>query len=166
MRIASSFVAALAAAISLSLPAIPALAQSITPEQARAAIAPFYDALNAAPGKDVAALIQSATSPDWVSCNSNDTCSPRDKVMGAIAGFGKAIPDLKWEIKELLVAGDRVIVRGEASGTPAVPFMGVPHGGKSFRIMSIDVHTIRDGKMVRAYHVEDWMGATRQLSAK
>ena len=46
------------------------------------------------------------------------------------------------------------------------PSMGVPHGGKSFRVMSIDVHTIRDGKIVRSYHVEDWMGATRQLAAK
>jgi len=32
--------------------------------------------------------------------------------------------------------------------------------------MSIDVHTIEGDKMVRSYHVEDWMGATRQLSAK
>ena len=83
-----------------------------------------------------------------------------------IAGFGKAIPDLKWEIKELLTSGNRVIVRGEASGTPAGAFMGVPHGGKSFRIMSIDIHTVRDGKLSRSHHIEDWMGATRQLSAK
>jgi predicted ester cyclase len=44
--------------------------------------------------------------------------------------------------------------------------IGVPHGGKGFKVMSIDVHTIRDGKMVRAFHVEDRMGAARQLSAK
>jgi hypothetical protein len=31
--------------------------------------------------------------------------------------------------------------------------------------MSIDVHTIRDGRIVRSYHVEDWMGAVRQLAA-
>ena len=144
-----------------------AQAQALTVEQARAAIAPFYDALNQPSSKDVAALITSATSPDFVSCSGNDVCSPRDKVIGAIAGFfGKSIPDLKWEIKEVLVSGDRAIVRGEASGTPSGPFMGVPHGGKSFRVMSIDVHTIREGKMVRAYHLEDWMGAARQLSAK
>lgn len=83
-----------------------------------------------------------------------------------IAGFGKAIPDLKWEIKELLTSGNRVIVRGEASGTPAGAFMGVPHGGKSFRIMSIDIHTVENGKLTRAYHVEDWMSAVRQLSSK
>ena len=62
--------------------------------------------------------------------------------------------------------GDRVIVRGEAIGTPAGDFMGVPFGGKSFKLMSIDVHTIADGKLTRSYHLEDWMGAVRQLSAQ
>ena len=154
-----------AVGIAMGLAAAGVQAQNLTVEQARAAIAPFYDALNAAPGKDAAALVAQATAPDFVSCGGNDACSPRDKVMGNIAGFGKAVPDLKWEIKEVLVSGDRAIVRGEATGTPAGPFMGVPHGGKGFRIMSIDIHTIRDGKMVRAYHVEDWMGAARQLAA-
>ena len=162
--IASLFALAIGASLAVTAPA--SLAQSMTVDQARSVIAPFYDALNAAPGKDAVALMLQATSPEWVSCNSNEACSPRDKVIPGIVGFGKAIPDLKWDIKEVLVVGDRVIVRSEASGTPAVAFMGVPHGGKSFKIMSLDVHTIRDGKMVRAYHLEDWIGATRQLSAK
>jgi ketosteroid isomerase-like protein len=155
-----------ALAVALALSAASVHAQSLTVEQARTIVAPFYEALNAAPGRDAAALVLSATTPDWVSCGGNDACSPRDKTAAAIAGFGKAIPDLKWEIKEILVSGDRIVVRGEASGTPAGAFMGVAHGGKSFRIMSIDVHTVRDGKLARAYHVEDWMGATRQLSAR
>jgi hypothetical protein len=44
--------------------------------------------------------------------------------------------------------------------------MGAPPRGKSFRLMSIDVHTLEGGKMVRSYHVEDWIGAVRQLTAK
>src|SRR5258705_8986007 len=71
---------------------------------------------------------------------------------------------LKWEIKEVLVAGDRIIVRGEGSGTPSGTFLGIPASGKSFKIMSIDVHTIEDGKLKRTYHLEDWAGAMRQLS--
>ena len=84
----------------------------------------FYDALNAAPGKDVPALLKLATAPNWVSCGSNDGCLPREQVIAAIAGRHKAIPDLRWEIKEMLEVGNRVIVRGEASGTPAGDFMG------------------------------------------
>jgi predicted ester cyclase len=34
---------------------------------------------------------------------------------------------MKFEIKEVLVAGDRVIVRGEVTGTPAGDLFGVPH---------------------------------------
>ena len=63
-------------------------------------------------------------------------------------------------------AGNQVTVRGEATGTPAGEFMGAPHSGKSFKLMSIDVHALEGGKMVRSYHIEDWLGAVRQLSAK
>jgi SnoaL-like polyketide cyclase len=39
----------------------------------------------------------------------------------------RSIPDMKFEIKEVLVSGDRVIVRGEVTGTPAGELFGVPH---------------------------------------
>lgn len=138
-------------------------ADVLNQDKAKAIVAPFYQALNA--GNDAVTLINSATSENWVSCGGNDdsTCFPRDTVAPKIAGFGKIIPDLKWEIKETYVSGDNIIVRGEASGTPSVDFMGVPHGGKSFNIMSIDIHTVKDGKIVRSHHVEDWMNAVKQL---
>ena len=140
-----------------------AQAQTLSADQARAIIAPFYQALNA--GNDAPAMINQVTSADWMSCGGNEVCRSRDQVGASIASLEKAVPDLKWEIKDVLVSGDRVIVRGEATGTPSGLFMGVPPAGRSFRIMSIDVHTIRDGKLTRSYHVEDWMGATRQLSS-
>jgi predicted ester cyclase len=138
--------------------------QTLTTERAREAIAPFYQALNA--GSDPIDLINRATAPDWMSCGGNETCKRRDQVAMAIASVEKAVPDLKWEIKEVVVSGDRVIVRGEATGTPAKAFLGVAPNGVSFRVMSIDVHTIKDGKIAKSYHVEDWMGALRQLSAQ
>jgi len=142
-----------------------AQAQALTVEQGRAAVAAFYDALNEPAHKDVAALVTSVTTADWLSCSGNESCYSRDQVIAAIVGRGKTVPDLKWRIVELLVSGNQVIVRGEATGTPSGVFMGVQSGGKSFQLMSIDVHTIENGKMVRSYHVEDWMGAVRQLAA-
>ena len=73
---------------------------------------------------------------------------------------------MKFDIKEVLVSGDRVIVRGEVSGTPAGELFGVPHTGKRFRIMAIDIQTIRDGKIARTYHLENWLSAPGQLRAK
>ncbi len=152
--------------VAMSLAVADAKAQPLSPTQASAAVTPFYESLSAAPGRDAAALVLQATHADWVSCGGNDACAPRDKVAQGIAGLVKAVPDLKWEIKELLIAGDQVVVRGEATGTPVGAFRGVPHSGKSMKLMSIDIHTVRDGKLTRSYHVEDWFGGLAQLVAK
>jgi predicted ester cyclase len=153
-----------ATAIFLAVALAPASAE-MAPDAARAAVVPFYRALNAEFARDSAGLIRQATATDWVSCRGNDICNSRDEVIAGIGQRLKSVPDLKWEIKDVLVAGNQVTVRGEATGTPAGEFMGAPRTGKSFRVMSIDVHTIEGGKMVRSYHIEDWIGAVRQLTA-
>jgi predicted ester cyclase len=99
-------------------------------------------------------------------CPAAAMMSARDEVIGGIAQRLKSVPDLKWEIRDVQVSGNQVTVRGEATGTPAGEFMGALHSGKSFKVMSIDVHTLEGGKMVRSYHIEDWIGAVRQLTAK
>jgi predicted ester cyclase len=137
----------------------------MTVEAARASVAPFYKALNAQFARDSADLVRQATAPEWVSCRGSDVCNSRDEVIAGIAARLKSIPDLTWQIKEVLVAGNQVTIRGEATGTPAGEFMGAAHTGKSFKVMSIDVHTIEGGRMVRSYHIEDWIGAVRQLAA-
>src|SRR4029077_11976958 len=109
-------------------------------------------------------LIRQATAPDWVSCRGNNLCNSRDEVIAGIGQRLKSVPDLKWEIKEVLVAGNQVTIRGEATATPAGEFMGAAHTGKSFKVMSIDVHALEGGKMVRSYHIEDWLGAGRNFS--
>jgi predicted ester cyclase len=83
-----------------------------------------------------------------------------------VSNFANSIPDMKFEIKEILVSGERLIVRGEVSDTPAGELFGVPHTGKSFRIMAIDIQTIRDGKIAKTFHMENWLSALGQLRAK
>lgn len=158
-------------ALALSLVASAPGTQAQTPltmEAARRVVAPFYDMLNQPATKDLQALSDATLAPQWRSYASETVFKGRDEFIGQMTGFGKLIPDLAWDIKEVLVAGDRVIVRGEARGTPVSPtLLGAPvTPGKSFTIMSIDVHTVRDGKLLASYHVEDWAGALRQLSAK
>lgn len=132
-------------------------------EAARAVVAPFYDALNRPAEKDVRSLVESAAGAGWRSFAGEGVSKSRDEFIQQVQGFGKLIPDLTWDIKEIFVDGNRVIVRSEASGTPAGDFMGVPHGGKRFAVMTIDLHTVEEGKLVRAHHVEDWASALRQL---
>src|SRR5580704_12940226 len=84
--------------------ASPAGAQSLTVEKARAIVAPFYVALNRPAGIDVIKLIEQASSSDWMTCGGNDVCIPREKFIGGFKSRGEALPDIKWEIKEVLVA--------------------------------------------------------------
>ena len=113
----------------------------MTRDDARTLIAPFYDALNAPASKDVRALVEGVASPDWRSFSGEGVSKGRDEFIQQVTGFGRLIPDLAWEIQEVVADGDTIVVRSVASGTPA------------------------DGKLVRAHHVEDWAGALRQLKA-
>jgi predicted ester cyclase len=157
-------VIAAAAMAAVVLAGSPASAE-ISVESARAILVPFYKALNAEFAKDAPELIRQSTAPGWMTCRGNEACNGRDEVMAGIGQRLRSIPDLKWEIKEILVSGNQVTVRGEATGTPSGELMGTPTNGKSFKLMSIDVHTLEGDKIARTYHVEDWQGAFRQLSA-
>ena len=76
------------------------------------------------------------------------------------------MPDLKFAPQEITQQGKVFVVRSRATGTPNGPLFGVPASGKSFDIMTIDIHTVENGLIVRSYHVEDWAAAIRQIGAK
>ena len=130
----------------------------LTPEQARAIVAPLYDALNQPAKKDVVALLARATHPDYQSYSTNDGWLNRDQLASVFTMIGTAVPDLRWSIKDILVSGDQIVVRGEATGTPERELFGAKPTGRSFKTMSIDVFTVRDSKLASAYHVENWVG--------
>ena len=151
----------------LTIPAA-ASAQTLTEAQARTAIAPWYQLFNQPVQGDMKTLQEQILTADYESCWGYlpGDCWGRETSIKVVGGFAKSIPDMKFDIKEILVAGDRVVVRGEVTGTPAGDLFGVPHKGKSFRIMAIDIQTIRDGKIARTYHLENWLSALRQLRDK
>src|SRR6202030_3936329 len=145
-----------------------ASAQGLSEDQARAVIAPWYSLFNIATRGDVKAIQEQVLTADYESCSGYlpGECWSRDTSINVVANFAKSIPDMKFDIKEVLVAGDRVIVRGEVTGTPSGELFGAPHTGKSFRIMAIDIQTVRDGKIARTFHIENWLSALGQLRAK
>jgi predicted ester cyclase len=144
-----------------------ALAQAtFSKDEARKLIEPFYSMLNQPATKDLKALSEQVLAPEWKSYVNEVAFKGREGFVAQVGGFGKIVPDLKWDIKDVLVDDNRIVVRSEASGTPVAAFLGVPPSGKSFKIMTIDIHTIINGKAVLAHHVEDWAMALRQLAAQ
>ena len=136
---------------------------SLTVEQARAIVAPLYEALNEPTKKDVPALLAKAANPDYRSCSTNSDCLSRDQLAGVFTALGRTVPDLHWTIEDIWTSGNRIVVRGEATGTPTGELFGVKPTGKSFKTISLDMFTVRDGKLATAYHVENWMAALEQI---
>ena len=73
------------------------------------------------------------------------------------------MPDLSWTIKDVRAVGDQIVVRGEMAGTPTRELFGAKPTGKSFKSMSIDIFTLKNGRLATAYHVENWLGALQQI---
>ena len=140
----------------------------LTEQQARAVIAPWYGLFNIATRGDVRAAQEAVLTEDYESCAGYlpGECWGRETSIKVVSNFASTIPDMKFEIREVLVAGDRVIVRGEVTGAPSGELFGVPHSGNSFRIMAVDIQTVRDGKIAKTYHMENWLSAIGQLRAK
>lgn len=127
----------------------------------------FYDLLSAPGSKTATAAFVAVTADDWQSVGDySGKDKSRDAFLGQVGGFAKLIPDLNWEVQAMHVSGEFVTVRSRATGTPVAPLFGVDGQGRSFDIMTIDIHKVEDGKIVSSHHVEDWAGALQQLAGR
>ena len=150
-----------AIAAAVSLVALPAFADDL------ATVRSFYNDLLTTPSDVTAEAVRAVVAEDWKSTPTPLGGPGADGMFKTLQAFGGLIPDLKWEVQDIWQDGDTYIVRGIATGTPQGPFLGVdPATGKSFEIMSIDVHRVEDGRLKESYHVEEWLTAIAQLTAE
>jgi len=162
-------IALIAAALSLS--ALSAHADVTVPEPVEglpaeySAIASFYqNALTVTEGTTPTEVIDAAVADGFQSINI-EGAEDEAALAGQLEYFWQLIPDLRWDIQEVIVSGDRVVVRSIASGSPKGEFFGMTlDGSKSFRIDTMDIHTMKDGKITKVHHVEGWATALQQLS--
>lgn len=133
----------------------------------KATVQSFYDLLSNPASESAVKVFDKNVSDNWESIGNY---SGKNKTKGAFIGqmgyFAKLIPDLNWEVEEMIASENRIVVRSRATGTPKGPLFGVDGKGKSFDILTIDIHTLENGKIVKTYHVEDWSGALGQLKGK
>ncbi|XYI00079.1 ester cyclase [Sorangium sp. So ce1128] len=80
-----------------------------------------------------------------------------------LAHLHETFPDFQISVVEVLVDGNKVVVRSEITGTQRGVFMGRPATDRQLRMGAIDVHEVVGGKIVRTWHMEDWMTGFRQL---
>ncbi len=133
-------------------------------DNSRAVVLDFYEkCLTVNAHTNVAETMGKILADDFVSFGSVDS-KTKDQLIGQIGFFWSLVPDLVWAPEEIIQEGNKFVVRSIASGTPNGNFMGLPTDGtKSFKIMTIDIHTIENGQVKSVYHLEDWGTAMQQL---
>ena len=126
----------------------------------------FYADILSSPATTTGDRYYELFSPDVVSIPTPPGGPGAQGMLNTVAFLGQVVPDLTWEVKEIIALNDgRFVVRGEASGTPTGPFFGVDTPtGRSFSVMSIDILTLKGGKIDHIYHLEDWTSAIAQLT--
>jgi len=157
-----------------------AIAWSLEPSKSRSTpqeiVADFYTkclTINAGDtDASVTAVMNNLFATDFQSINTNGVTPATDisdkaGMIGGIIGMRGLIPDLKWQPQEYIVDGNTVTVRSKATGTTKGEFLGLNlPTAKPFNIMTIDIHTVENGKIKTVYHVEEWATAIQQLTAK
>ena len=137
---------------------VPACAQSGNAQSIRT----FYEAF----GQNKPDLLDRILAPDWEDLPPNEgQAIGRDAFKPYVGGFHTMFPDLKVVNEDIIEAGDKVVVRSTLSGTQAAAFAGFASKGKPFTIMAIDIHQFKDGKVVKTWHVENWLGGLFQMGA-
>jgi predicted ester cyclase len=129
-------------------------------------VAIFYkDCLTVNEKTNTNEVLEKLLAEDFQSINAKET-KGKAQLIGQVAGFWNLMPDMKWEIKDMVQEGNQVVVRCEFSASPKGNFMGMElDGSKSFKTMSMDMHTIENKQIKTVYHIEEWTTAIAQLKS-
>jgi len=103
-----------------------------------------------------------------------DDCVYEDVAVGAVnrgkeelKAFASAlfagVPDLKFELKSVFVAGDRAGDEWIMTGTQTGALPGIPATGKSFSIRGASIIELHEGKITRNADYWDLASLLRQL---
>lgn len=121
----------------------------------KAAIDAFYGAFNT---KDLGKL-DAALSANWDDLPLAPHQGPgREGFKPTAQYFFTAFPDLHVTNEQIVSEGNLVVVRSTLAGTQRGEFSGMAPSGKPFSIMVMDMHEMQDGKIIRTWHVENWLG--------
>ncbi|TKK85739.1 ester cyclase [Herbidospora galbida] len=89
----------------------------------------------------------------------------REDVVTVLKGIADAVPDIRWDVDELLFDRDGIAVRAINTGTPAKEWLGVPPTGASFEIVEYAIYKVQDGRFTQMTNLHDSAEMLRQLTA-
>src|SRR5947207_14912132 len=104
-----STLTSLAIAATMLAAIAPAAAQGLNETGAREIIAPWYSLFNVATRGDVKTIQEQVLTADYESCSGYlpSECWGRDTSIKVVSNFSNSIPDMKFDIKEVLRSEER-----------------------------------------------------------
>lgn len=87
----------------------------------------------------------------------------REAVGWFVTQFRSAVPDLRAELDDLIVEGDKLCARSTWSGTQQGELFGMPATGKPFAMNVIDIVRFEGDTVVEHWGVSDVAGMMQQV---
>jgi predicted ester cyclase len=73
------------------------------------------------------------------------------------------MPDVKLQVEDRIIAGDKVVGRNTYSATHTQTILDVPPTGKFFTFRTIDIWRIENGKFAEHWDLSDTAEVLRKL---
>ncbi len=83
----------------------------------------------------------------------------------ASRAFRAAVPDLRCDVEQMIISGDRVVSHLHFHGTFTGTFGKLKGKGQKIDFIATDLYKIADGKIVANWHIEDNLTLMKQLGA-
>jgi predicted ester cyclase len=94
----------------------------------------------------------------------NGTPVTRDDMVAEFRRHTDAVPDLHWEIQDLVVEGDLVAARLIDTGTPVQEWNGLAPTGASVRFAETAFYRVENGRFRHMWYMMDADTLRRQLA--
>jgi predicted ester cyclase len=110
------------------------------------------------------ALARAALAPNFV-----DDTLPTGRPQGVIGPLAAsklirlAIPDIRCEIEQMIVAGDRVVAHLRFRGHFTGRFGQIQGQGQTINFIATDIYRVADGRVAENWHIEDNLTLQQQL---
>lgn len=83
--------------------------------------------------------------------------------MKASSNFRTAVPDLRCEVRQMIVAGNRVVTHLHFTGHFTGSFMGKVGQGQKLDFIATDIDRISEGRIAADWHLEDNLTFLQQM---
>jgi len=107
--------------------------------------------------------LQELVHPDYLYRSPDQELRGTDALKSIFTAYRSGLADLNVSIDDLVVSGDRVMIRTTLTGTHTGDLMGMPATGKQLTVPGLVLSRLQDGMIVEEWEILDMLGMFQQL---